>query len=130
TGVKDRVAHALPVSQLHELLRIGPGTPEVLQTWVEGHPTQRIPVQILYMVEVASRDDAPVVDEEPGAQVVTTEQRDQVLQGARVMHIAVEDLVEQGKALRLGHAQADLDEGAALNLFLVVARFAQGTVAA
>src|ERR1039458_9601570 len=46
------------------------------------------------------------------------------------MHIAVKDLVEQGQPLLLGYPQADLDERPTFDLFLILAGFAQGTVAA
>src|SRR6266566_2812604 len=103
-GVEDGVTHALPVGQLHELLRISPRAPELPETSIEWHPTQRLPVQMLDILDVTSRHNPSVVDEEARPQMVTAEERDQVLQGARVMHIAIEDLVEQGKAFLLGHS--------------------------
>ena len=62
--------------------------------------------------------------------MVAAEQRDQILQSTRVMYIAVKDLVEQGKAFLLGHPQADLQQRSTFDLFLVLAGFGQGTVAA
>ena len=45
-GVKDGRAHPLPIGQLHQLVGIGIRTPELFQTLVEGHPAQRVPVQV------------------------------------------------------------------------------------
>lgn len=44
------------------------------------------------------------------------------------MDVAVKDFVKQGKALLLRHAQTDLDERSALDLFLIVSGLAQRTV--
>ena len=84
----------------------------------------------LDVLEVAAAGDAPVVNEQPRSQAVGRKERDQVLQGAGVMDVAVKDLVKQGKAFLLRHAQTDLDQGAALDLLLVVAGFAQRTMSA
>jgi hypothetical protein len=46
------------------------------------------------------------------------------------MHVAVKDLVEQREAFGLGHAQADLNQRSAPDLFLVVSGLGQGTMAA
>src|SRR5437773_2668561 len=84
---------------------------------------------MLDIIEVASGDDPSVIDEQARSQFVTAEHRHQVLQGASVMNIAVEDLVKQRKTFRLGYPQADLDQGPAFDFFFVLPRFGQGTVA-
>ena len=87
-------------------------------------------MQALDVLEVAPRHDAAVVDEQPGPQLVAAEQAHQVLQRAGIVHVAVEDLVEQGEAFGLGDSQTNLDQGSPLHLFFGVAGFGQRTVAA
>lgn len=60
------------------------------------------PLDILY---VPTRDEPAVVNEQPRAKSVSAEEGDQIVQRARVMHIAVEDFVEQGEAFGLGQTQ-------------------------
>src|SRR6516162_10528054 len=87
-------------------------------------------MQAPYVLEVTPAGNAPVVDEQPRFQAVGGKERDQVLQGAGVMDVAVKDLVKQGNAFPLGHTQPHLDQGAALDLLFVVAGFAQRTMSA
>jgi len=84
---------------------------------------------MLDIIEVASGDDPSVIDEQARSQFVTAEHRHQILQGASVMNIAVEDLVKQRKTFRLGYPQADLDQGPAFDFLFVLPRFGQRTVA-
>jgi len=129
-GVEDARSDLDTVGEFEHALRIGPGTPEFFQGGIEGHAAQGIPVQVFDVLEVAFRDDAAIGDEQAGSKPVMAELRDQIPQGTSIVHVAVEDFVEQREAFLLRDGQPDLDERPAFHPFLIFSQLAQRAASA
>jgi hypothetical protein len=106
------------------------GRQDFFRAGLSGMPHSVSQPKSLMSLRLRFGNDAPIVDEEPGSKPVIAELRDQITQGTRIVHVAVEDLMEQRQAFLLRDGHSDLDQGPAFHSFLVFSQPAQRTAAA